>query len=229
MKLIHLKKLSVNHKQKKVFEDVDLILNAGEIIAILGPNGAGKTTLIKTIAGLQKPLSGSITKSKKLRVSYIPQHLGLLKSKTVLHNILLGSLPELSFFNSLFFRFNEEQLSRAYSLAKEFKLDQFLTKKCYQLSGGEKRRVAIARALMTQPNLLLADEILSDLDFIKSKLIVNKLKKLQKEGLAIVLIEHDLCIAKDISTKMYLLNNHKLTSDFDPKEIGDLKLCKLFK
>jgi ABC-type Mn2+/Zn2+ transport system ATPase subunit len=229
MKLIQLKKLSVNYKYKNIFENLSLTINAGEIITILGPNGAGKTTLIKTMAGLHKPLSGSITKSKKLRVSYIPQHLGLVKSKTVLHNILLGSLPELSFLNSLFLKFNEEQLNRAYSLAKEFKLDQLLIKKCYQLSGGEKRRVAIARALMTQPNLLLADEILSDLDFLKSKLIVNKLKNLQKQGLAIVLIEHDLCLAKDISSKMYLLNKGKLTDNFDPKEISDLKLCKLFK
>lgn len=229
MKLIELNNLAIGYKKNIIASNLNFTINAGEIVSILGPNGAGKSTLLKVIAGILNPVHGKINKKKALKISYIPQHLGLIKSKTVQDNILNGILPELNFIDSIFLRFSKKHIDQCLNLAKEFKIDHLLKIECYKLSGGEKRRVAIARSLMLNPDLILADEILSDLDFLKSRLIINQLKKLQQTGTSVILIEHDLCLAKDLSSHVYLMNQGQLHDNFDPKQISDLKLCKLFK
>jgi ABC-type Mn2+/Zn2+ transport system ATPase subunit len=222
MELLQIENLTIGINKKIIAKNISLQVNEGQIIAVLGPNGVGKSTLIKTIASILKPISGKIKYKKNLKIAYIPQHLGLIKSKSVQQNILIGGLPELNFWQSLFSVYNPMQIEKALNIAKELKIDHLLNKKIFQISGGEKRRVAIARSLMLNPKLILADEILSDLDYSRAEQIIKMLKQLKNNKTSVILIEHDLCLAKSISDKLYYMDNGQLQTNFQPKN-----LCKI--
>ena len=183
---------SYSGKPGNTITNLSLTVPRGIIQFIIGPNGAGKTTLIKVLNGLVKPSKGKITilgksiedyknqREFRIKLGYIPQNLGLVKMETVMDNVLMGALPRLSFFQSLFKLFPDNELEFAMHLLESLELQDKADKTVYCLSGGEKRRVAIARALMQKPEILLADEILSDLDFKIALDIMNKIKKLKK-------------------------------------------------
>lgn len=228
MNLISLKNLSYSYKSHLVFSELNLEVKSGEIICIIGPNGSGKSTLLKCICSILKPQSGIIEKSESTRIAYIPQKLGLVQSKTVLENILLGSLPKYNFFQSLFVRYKKEDIAKAKKIARQFNLEAHLDKKCFQISGGQQKLVAIARSLMIKPKLIVADEILSNLDLNRNRQILKYLKEIAKKGVSVLIVEHDFCIGKNLTNKIYLLNKGKLSLSDQICNLSKSKLCQLY-
>ncbi|GGC71816.1 ATP-binding cassette domain-containing protein [Hoyosella rhizosphaerae] len=180
-----------------VISGVDLSVAPGELVALAGPSGAGKSTLVKTLAGLIRPLSGSLHRpSHHQAVSYIPQGLGLVRHSSVLRNVLLGTLPRRmsrTGMGNLLGSFTADQTHAARSALAAVGLSGSADKRPDELSGGQRRRVAVARALAAEPAVLIADEALCELDHRTRDTVVTALTDLRSRcGTAVILVEHDL-------------------------------------
>jgi len=226
LKIIQINDISASYDSKSlVLDHVNLSIDRGTNYAIVGPSGSGKSTLLKLMNGMMIPSSGTIKidyvapnmKDKKFKkmmhtIGYIPQNLGLVKNITVLENVLIGSLPRLNKIQSFFKRFPEDEINEAKKIIKQVGLSGKEERKSYMLSGGEKRRVAIARAFMQKPTILLADEIVSELDRATAKEIMNLIADAQKRiNLTAIMIHHDMKLALEYANRVAVIKGgHKI-------------------
>ena len=204
-------------------KEITLTIERGTNYAIVGQSGSGKSTLLKLINGMMLPSKGKIMtdyqkpdiKSKQFKrtmhkIGYIPQSLGLVKNVSVLENVLIGALPRLNAFQSLFKMFPDEEIQEAEKILKMVGLEGKTERKAYTLSGGEKRRVAIARALMQKPELLLADEIVSELDHITAIEIMDIVADAQKKfNLTAIMVHHDMQLALEYANRVAVIKDSK--------------------
>ena len=202
-----------------VLKEISLSIDRGVNYAIVGQSGSGKSTLLKLINGMMLPSKGVVKfdyqtpnmtdkkfKPTLSKIGYIPQSLGLIKNVSVLENILIGSLPRISSIKSLFKIFPENELKEAERILKLVGLEDKASRKTYMLSGGEKRRVAIARALMQKPDILLADEIVSELDHVTAKEIMDLVSDAQRRlNLTAVMVHHDMQIALEYANRVAVI------------------------
>ncbi len=202
-----------------VLKEITLSIERGVNYAIVGQSGSGKSTLLKLINGMMIPSKGVVktdyqtpnmsdTKFKQMmsKIGYIPQSLGLIKNLSVLENILIGALPRIDGIKSFFKMFPEKEIQEAEKILKLVGLDDKSERKAYMLSGGEKRRVAIARALMQKPDILLADEIVSELDRVTAKEIMNLISNAQKQiNLTAVMVHHDMQLALEYANRVAVI------------------------
>ena len=205
--------------QSYALEGVNLSIDRGTNYAIVGQSGSGKSTLLKLMNGMMTPSKGAIKidyqtpnmnnkKFKKIMhtIGYIPQSLGLVKNVSVLDNILIGALPRLNRLQSILKQFPEHEIQEAKRILKLVGLSGKESRKAYMLSGGEKRRVAIARALMQKPTILLADEIVSELDHVTSREIMNLVLDAQKKmNLTAIMVHHDMKLALEFANRVAVI------------------------
>lgn len=223
-----------------VLTSVNLRVPSGVTQVIIGPSGAGKTTLLKVMCGLLKPDEGSVQicgacpgssafTAIRSRIGYIPQTMGLVQLLSAEDNVLLGSLPSMPRWRAFLPMLPNKQRAKARENLALLGLADKAETPAYRLSGGEKRRVAIARALMQNPVLLLADEILSDLDFVKSAAIMEVLQRLKRDtGLTIILVEHDLHVAQQFADCAAVMRDKRLRTDIDVTQVTHSKLHTFF-
>ena len=225
-KIIQLNDVWTSYDSKSfALEGINMSIDRGTNYAIVGQSGSGKSTLLKLINGMMIPSKGTIKvdyitpkindkKFKKMMhtIGYIPQNLGLVKNVTVLENILIGALPRLGGFQSFMKKFPEEEIAEAKRIIKLVGLTGKEQRKAYMLSGGEKRRVAIARALMQKPTLLLADEIVSELDHVTAREIMNLIADAQKTmNLTAIMVHHDMQLALEYANRVAVIKEgHKI-------------------
>ncbi len=200
-------------------EGINLSIDRGTNYAIIGQSGSGKSTLLKLMNGMMIPSKGTIKidyvspnmNEKKFKnmmhtIGYIPQSLGLVKNITVLENTLLGALPRLNKIQSLLKRFPDNEIQEAKRILKQVGLSGKENRKAYMLSGGEKRRVAIARALMQKPTILLADEIVSELDYVTAHEIMDLVADAQKRmNLTAIMVHHDMQLALEYANRVAVI------------------------
>ena len=205
--------------QSYALEGVNLSIDRGTNYAIVGQSGSDKSTLLKLMNGMMTPSKGAIKidyltpnmnnkKFKKMMhtIGYIPQSLGLVKNVSVLDNILIGALPRLNRIQSILKQFPEHEIQEAKRILKLVGLSGKESRKAYMLSGGEKRRVAIARALMQKPTILLADEIVSELDHVTSREIMNLVLDAQKKmNLTAIMVHHDMKLALEFANRVAVI------------------------
>jgi len=143
-------------------------------------------------------------------IGYIPQSLGLVKNITVLENTLLGALPRLTKLQSLLKKFPEHEIKEAERILNLVGLSGKEDRKTYMISGGEKRRVAIARALMQKPTILLADEIVSELDYVTAHEIMDLVADAQKRmNLTAIMVHHDMQLALEYANRVAVIKEGK--------------------
>jgi len=202
-----------------VLREITLSIDNGVNYAIVGQSGSGKSTLLKLMNGMMKPSRGQVKinyqtpdmhdkKFKRVmsKIGYIPQSLGLIKNLTVIDNVLIGALPRIGKLKSFFKMFPENEIKEAEKILKLVGLEDKLERKAYMLSGGEKRRVAIARALVQKPELLLADEIVSELDHVTAREIMNLVADAQRTfNLTSVMVHHNMQLALEYANRVAVI------------------------
>jgi phosphonate transport system ATP-binding protein len=218
--IVQMNDISASYDSKNyVLKNIRMSVDRGSNYAIVGQSGSGKSTLLRLINGMMNPSKGKImvdyqtpnTSDKKFKslmhkIGYIPQNLGLIKNSTVLENILIGALPRVGGFNSFFKRFSDLEIDNAKKILKQVGLQDKENRKIYMLSGGEKRRVAIARALVQKPEIILADEIVSELDHVTAREIMDVLAEAQATmNLTAIMVHHDLQLALEYADRVAVI------------------------
>ncbi|MFC1778416.1 ABC transporter ATP-binding protein [Pseudomonadota bacterium] len=193
-------------------DHIDLNVHASEFVAIMGRSGSGKTTLLNMLGCMDRPDDGkyclddqevsamdddTLSRVRNRYMGFIFQSFHLLPRLTALENVLLPR------------RFHEDGLGeldreRAFELLERVDLADRADHRPNELSGGQRQRVAIARALINKPRVVLADEPTGNLDSKTSDAIMNLLQELNNEGQTIVMVTHELHIAKQASRQIFM-------------------------
>lgn len=184
--------LFFSYQKSPILERVNLQIASGEFLGIMGPNGGGKTTLLKLLMGFLLPekgvirLFGSTPENARLKIGYVPQvhHTDRDFPITVFELILLGALSKSLFYSS-------DIKERAECLMDELGLTSYTSRPFSSLSGGLAQRALLARALLSDPDLLLLDEPLANIDPYSSKAIMTRLEALKGKK-TILMVTHDL-------------------------------------
>ena len=221
-KIIQMSDVSTSYDSKNfALDGINLSIDRGTNYSIVGQSGSGKSTLLKLMNGMMIPSKGMIRidyqtpnmnnktfKKMMHTIGYIPQSLGLVKNISVLDNILIGALPRLNAIQSLLKQFPEHEIQEAKKILKLVGLSGKESRKAYMLSGGEKRRVAIARALMQKPTILLADEIVSELDHVTAREIMDLILDAQKKmNLTAIMVHHDMQLALEYANRVAVIKD----------------------
>ena len=186
----------------KAVDGVDLAVERGEFLGIVGASGSGKSTLLNLLAGLDTPTSGTIevehialdSLSRRELASYRAKRVGMVfQSFNLLgHQTALGNVEMALYFDDTP---RKERRDVATRMLDRLGLSDRLDHKPADLSGGEQQRVAMARALVKHPEILFADEPTGNLDRDNSEQIMTLLSELNRDGITIVLVTHDLELA----------------------------------
>ena len=209
--ILSVENLSVGYDDFLV-ANINLDLKSGEIIAIAGPSGIGKTTILRTVAGLVKPLGGTIVCNAPRRggIGYIPQKLGLIRHTSVYHNVDLGARSGTPFWVEPLTWFKRRD-TRVTDAVNRMGLREKIDEPVRRLSGGQQRRVATARTLAQKPKLILADEFLSELDDENISIVLEAVREYMSESeSAMILVEHNLKRASEISDRLFQVIDGKL-------------------
>ena len=220
----HLGKIYEGKVPYTALSDINFSIEKGEFVAIMGPSGSGKSTLMNIIGCLDKPTSGSfyldgkdILKYKDNALStvrlntigFVFQSFQLMPRESALDNV---SLP-LSYAGVK----KKERKERAQKALERVGLGDRSGFRPTQLSGGQKQRVAIARAMVNNPKILLADEPTGALDQKSGKQIMELFQSLNDEGVTIVMITHDINIAKQAKRILHIVDGEIFTDDEEGK------------
>ncbi len=212
-KLIKVQNVYFAYKQRTVLEDITFSIGTGDFLAIIGPNGSGKSTLIKLILGILTPLKGEIILfGRPLNqfhwwhlVGYVPQkatHIDPIFPISVSEVVGLGLLAAKKSPRWLKST-DKEAIKRALS---EVGMLDLADQRIGDLSGGQQQRVFIARAIVNQPSILFLDEPTTGIDAAAQEDFYNLLDTLNRNGITIVLITHDIGVVNKHVNKVACLN-----------------------
>jgi phosphonate transport system ATP-binding protein len=208
-----------------VLRGVDVAVEASSSLALVGPSGSGKTTLLRVLAGLLPPSGGDVRLRlpnddsplrhlRRVHVGYIPQHLGLVRGRTALDNVLAGGLARAGGAAVLAGVFPRDEVASAREALESVGLGTKASQRVARLSGGERQRVAIARALHQRPSLLLADEFVSNLDAATADSILELVADLRRRGTTVVMALHDLGLAHAHGDRVLVLRRGEVAASF---------------
>lgn len=219
MKTLLIKNLIAGYGSKAVVHNLSFEVREKETLVLMGTSGSGKTTLIRTILGILPPLSGEIlldgrdiTKVpiEERNIGYLPQDYGLFPHLTVLENVAYGLRVRGAG--------KQEQARRAREALALVDLEGFDARRIQKLSGGERQRVGLARALAVNPDLLLLDEPLSNIDQVTKLEVVTHLKNLfSKLSIPVIFVTHNHEDALFLSGQLAILIEGKI------EQIGHLQ------
>lgn len=185
--------LTLGYNSKVILENLNFEVEKGDYLCILGENGSGKTTLMKTLLHLLKPISGTIQTGDGLlkdEIGYLPQQTDVQKDfpASVKEIVLSGCQSRCG----KRFWYNKEEKKLASDVMEKLEISN-LSKKCYrELSGGQQQRVLLARALCATQKMLLLDEPITGLDPQATEEMYSLIKKLNENGITIIMISHDV-------------------------------------
>ena len=214
--LIKTEKLVKSYGEIDVVKGVDLKVSSGEIVGLLGPNGAGKTTSFYMIVGLKQTKGKVFFKDQdvthlpmfqraRMGMGYLPKSSSVFRKLTVEENVMaiLETLPISK----------AERKRRLDVLLEKLNISHLAKQKAFTLSGGERRRLEITRALVTEPSLLLLDELYVDPLAISD--VQDIVKGLQADGLGILITDHNVRETLEVVDRAYLLCDGEIVCEGD--------------
>ncbi len=218
--ILEVQDLVVHHGQLRALDGVSLRVYPGEVYAIIGANGAGKSTLLRTIAGLHQPTEGAVlydgkdmTRVRPERratagIVMVPEGRRLFGSLSVEENLQVGAT---------YARQGPWTIERVYELFGW--MSERRTQRTAQLSGGEQQSVAIGRALVANPRVLLLDEVAGGLTDPEVAQLVEIVRAVNAEGIAVIWIEHVVRALTPVVSRLLCLTGGKFVGDGTPAEV----------
>jgi len=223
LSLLELKGVSKNFGGLRAVSGVSFNMEQGEILGIIGPNGAGKTTLFNTLTGFYKPDSGEVRFEGENLADLKPHHIchrGMVRTfqlvkpflqLTVLDNVIVAALNRKKTVKEA----NEKALSTIEFLGLKEKEDTLAT----GLTLPHRKRLELARALATEPKLILLDEVMAGLTPTETDELIHLLKRVNQQGVTILLIEHVMRGVMALSHRVVVLNYGEKIAEGKPEEI----------
>lgn len=226
--LLEVKDLNTYYGSSHVLQGISLNVEQGELVALLGRNGMGKSTTLKTIMGLVKSKSGSVVfegreitgyppyKAAQAGIGYVPEERRIFPDLSVLDNLLLGIKGG---------KMGDPNDPNVWTIDRIFTHFPKLGERTHQqgrlLSGGEQQMLSIGRSLMGNPKLLLVDEPTEGLAPLMVQEVRNVLEEINKAGVSILLVEHNLKVALSLAHRVYLMGKAHIGFNGSVEELRD--------
>lgn len=226
--LLEVKDLNAFYGPSHVLQGISLNIAEGELVGLLGRNGMGKSTALKTIMGLVQPKSGSVVfegkeiagfppyKAALAGIGYVPEERRIFPELSVLDNLLLGVKGG---------KMGDSNDPGVWTIDRIFshfpKLKERTNQQGRFLSGGEQQMLSIGRSLMGNPKLLLVDEPSEGLAPLMVQEVRNVLAEINKAGVSILLVEHNLKVALSLATRVYLMGKAHIGHSCTTQELRD--------
>lgn len=229
MPLLDVRGLSSHYGDLQALFDLSLKIEEGQVIALIGANGAGKSTLINAIAGLGSRQVGQIVFDGQpihrllaeqiayLGIALVPEGRMLFASLTVEENLIMGSNTR---------RPGHWSLATVYALFPM--LNEFRTRAATSLSGGQQQMVSIGRALMSNPRLMLCDEISLGLAPIVIEQIYRSFAEIRSQGLSLLVVEQDVTRACSVADHVYCLLKGRMTLSGKPADLSSAQISSAY-
>lgn len=206
---------SYTNKPPYVIEDIDISFRNKSITAILGGNGSGKSTMLKLIAGINKPSSGKVISNK--RIIMLPQDPKAVFTEISVEEELAEVLMDKS--NHLYVNMTlDDKRMVVENIIEEFGLNDIRKNNPYDISGGQQEKLAIAKVLLLKPNVLLLDEPTNGLDPYFKKTLGKLLRKLNSDGMTIIIVSHDLEFVDKYTDDCIMLFDRRVAAQGNTKE-----------
>lgn len=223
--MITIEKLSKHYGPLVVLKEINAEIKKGEVISIIGPSGTGKSTLLRCLNLLDQPTGGNIfvdgiplldkhTDVPKIRqkMGMVFQSFNLFAHLSIIENLMIGPVKLLG-------KTKSEAHEKGMSLLKLVGLGEKADNLPEELSGGQKQRVAIARCMAMEPEILLFDEPTSALDPTMVSEVLAVIRKLSKEGMTMVIVTHEMEFARNISTRVFYMDEGFIYEEGPPEQI----------
>jgi zinc transport system ATP-binding protein len=237
--ILRLKKVSFSYANSDVVKDVSFLVEKGDFVGLIGPNGSGKTTLLKIMLGILAPRKGSVNLfGRELKqftewnkIGYVPQKATNIEKNfpATVYEVVSMGLSSVQRFPKIITTHDDKKIKDALSVVK---MEKFSQERITELSGGQQQRVLIAKALVTDPEVLILDEPTTGVDQETQKSFYDLLGKLNKKGMTIVLVSHDIGRITQYVTKIANINqtlnfygSHKDFCSKDPAHKHEHSLC----
>lgn len=233
--MIEAKNLSVGYKEASVWQDANFVIKKGEFVGVLGPNGAGKTTLFKLLLGLMQPLGGTLSvfgekpKRGNSRIGYVPQRHQVDSEIFIeaLEIVKLGTCAGKWGFDS--FSQARHERKEAMRALTDVGAAELAHRPLGSLSGGEQQRVFLAQALAGNPELLLLDEPLANLDIRREAELVQLIEQVVKSrSVTVMLIAHNINPLLPVLNRVMYVANGRVATGSPEAVLNSELLSKLY-
>lgn len=223
MAMLSVESLNVFYGNVQALWNIQMSVDEGEVVALLGANGAGKTTLLNAITGLVKPTSGNVSflgnsinsltsdEAIGLGISYLPEGGRLFPDMTIRENLEMGA------YNKKNWKYRKKVMERVFAVLP--KLRERQKQLARTMSGGERQMLAMGRALMSEPKLLLLDELSYGLAPIIVTEVFNIVQMLREQGITVLLVEQNVHQSLEIASRAYVLENGRIVLGGDSSSL----------
>lgn len=235
--LLEISNVCIGYQGNSLCKNIKTSVSQGQLVLFLGANGKGKSTLIRSIAGLQSPISGAIKiqgkdlssyslKDLAKQVSFLPSSNEMVDGITVIELLSFSRIP----FKTWFQNTNDEDMDVITKVAEQTGIIENLDKSYNTLSDGQKQKVNIARCLVQETPLILLDEPTAHLDIVNKIKIFELIKELTKSGKTFICVTHDIRDASSYADQFWMIDNDSVfrTSENSMSTTSEDLIAKMF-